>query len=891
MADISLGNIVANLKIDSSGLQQGLQQAQQAFAQLQQSARTVTQSQGQLLQGFQQVTQATAGQAQAAQTVSQAQRQTAQTAQQATQALQGLQQGMAATAQATQAATAAAGSWRAAFQIAAGIGLATTIQGIAGAFKNVATESIRAAISAEQLTRAFRAIEGSSAAAQRTMTSLFASAQRVGADFTTLATSFKSFEASAMGTSLAGDGIRRVFDQIVSGSRVLGLSSQQLGLSITALSQILSKGRLSAEELNQQLAEHVPMARAGIAQSLGVTTQALTRLTEDGLVPASTGVIAFGEAMDRLGQSEAVKTVDSLAKAFANLKNESLAWFTFVGEWIGSKLQPFLKILTQISAELRALFNIPTPGGAPATPSTTGQSQMPIAPSEFTALIQQEARRSAIDPGLLSQLIRVESNFNPNAVSKAGAIGLGQIMLPTGQSLEMGVTEQTLREPERNVRLAAKYLADMIDLFRGFDDQVKLALAAYNVGPGAIQDAVNAIKRAGESVTFEGVLGRLSEPRRASAGPYVERVLGATMAPEVTAATQAAQTAQAAQAAVSSVSRERILQSVVEDVELTLKQLPQIRAEFEKLQAQGLNVGGVLDKALRQQAERAQEAFGRVGQQLARIPGLIEALTPTQLAQIRQAGQEVLLLQERLQDVAPTGEDARRRIQQMREVEQLMERMDEEIAREARQERRGRLADLDIFGLTLSPEQEEELKQLATAQRDRIREFAKNLDIFGLDVSPEVEQRRGATAAFAQRVEAQIDQQLASREQRPEMRLRAEAERQGAEITPEIDAQLKRLTELREEQERLNHIIGIWGDLSQGVGSAWTNALLSIADGTRTVAEAFREMARSIMQSMIQIASQEAFKAIFRIGVGLITAAFMPSTGAIGGGTCFAGAG
>jgi soluble lytic murein transglycosylase-like protein len=83
--------------------------------------------------------------------------------------------------------------------------------------------------------------------------------------------------------------------------------------------------------------------------------------------------------------------------------------------------------------------------------------------------------------GLLDALIWTESRYNPFAVSKAGAAGLGQLMPATAK--ELGVSNRF--DPLANVSGAARYLRQMLDRF----GVVHLALAAYNAGPGAVERA------------------------------------------------------------------------------------------------------------------------------------------------------------------------------------------------------------------------------------------------------------------------------------------------------------------------------------------------------------------------------------------------------------------
>jgi soluble lytic murein transglycosylase-like protein len=143
-------------------------------------------------------------------------------------------------------------------------------------------------------------------------------------------------------------------------------------------------------------------------------------------------------------------------------------------------------------AQLQALIAGPT--AAPATTSPTSfsgeleraQSSGAVSaaaggsPTQYDAEINAAAARHGVPPALLKGLIRAESNFNPNARSPAGAMGLTQLMPRTAAGL--GVTNAL--DPKQAIEGGAEYLGQQLKAFGG---DVQKALAAYNAGPGAVQ--------------------------------------------------------------------------------------------------------------------------------------------------------------------------------------------------------------------------------------------------------------------------------------------------------------------------------------------------------------------------------------------------------------------
>jgi len=145
-------------------------------------------------------------------------------------------------------------------------------------------------------------------------------------------------------------------------------------------------------------------------------------------------------------------------------------------------------------------------------------------PKGFWNLLEQTSDQSGVDPYLLAAIIREESRFDPSAYSRAGAMGLMQLMPSTARRLQQDSSVQIRSEselflPEKNIPIGSHYLGELV---RHFDGNLVFAIAAYNAGRNAVKRWVD---RAGH-LPMDEFIEEISykETRR-----YVKKVLRSYM--------------------------------------------------------------------------------------------------------------------------------------------------------------------------------------------------------------------------------------------------------------------------------------------------------------------------------------------------------------------------
>ena len=201
-------------------------------------------------------------------------------------------------------------------------GLVAAYAGISGIISSVRSVN-ETGMAFQGLGTALETITGSSAGAREEMKFLEEQAERLGLNLLETAQSYMQIAAAAKGTELAGDGTRQIFTAIAEASTVLQLSVDQTNGALRAIGQIMSKGKVQAEELRGQLGERLYGAFQLAARGMGITTAELDKMLEQGQVIAEDFLPKFAAEI-RKTFSDGVPAASMTARAEMNRFNNAI---------------------------------------------------------------------------------------------------------------------------------------------------------------------------------------------------------------------------------------------------------------------------------------------------------------------------------------------------------------------------------------------------------------------------------------------------------------------------------------------------------------------------------------------------------------------------------------
>lgn len=204
------------------------------------------------------------------------------------------------------------------------VGLFAGVTALAVGFAKLSSSALRAGRVFEASFARFKAASGDIAIANKQMGFVTQTALALGLRIDTSAKAFSRLSAAAAGTSLAGEGARKVFLAVSKAAAALRLEAGEVEGTFRAIEQMMSKGSVQAEELRGQLGERLPGAFRLAAEAMGVTTMKLGQMLKAGEVLAEDFLPKLAVALESAFGDAAADNINSFQGSMNNLSNQAL---------------------------------------------------------------------------------------------------------------------------------------------------------------------------------------------------------------------------------------------------------------------------------------------------------------------------------------------------------------------------------------------------------------------------------------------------------------------------------------------------------------------------------------------------------------------------------------
>lgn len=226
-----------------------------------------------------------------------------------------------------------------------------------------AKEIIDASVKLDSLRTSFAALAGSDVGGAEQLKYLREETNRLGQDFVSSAEAYKNLFSAGTGAGMAAEEIQKVFSSVMEAGTVLGSSQQQMQGALMALEQMISKGKVSMEELRRQLGNALPGAMQIAAKAMGTTSAGLQEMLEAGL-DSQKFVTRFSAQLHEEFGGKAVEASHTLRAELQRLQNALFdVKASFLDGEAGEAFADVIKQLTDVLKNpefIQALSNIGT---------------------------------------------------------------------------------------------------------------------------------------------------------------------------------------------------------------------------------------------------------------------------------------------------------------------------------------------------------------------------------------------------------------------------------------------------------------------------------------------------------------------------------------------------
>lgn len=278
----------------------------------------------------------------------------------------------------------------------------TAVDNIASYFMKIGASYKDTAVKLETLRMSQKSVFKTNEEVARQNVFLTDTSQKYGIELIELSKAYNNFSASAQGTTLEGEKSKTIFDAVTKSSAMLGVTTEDTNGILRALGQMMSKGKVQAEELRGQLGDRMAGAFRLFADGMGVSTAELDAMLKKGEVLAEDVLPKFAAQLNKKYQLGIGEQVETSQAAITRLTN---AWTIFVDavenrtNIAGSSISAFSTVITGLLKEM-----------TPSQFITDIQKQQ----TEFNRLgilLKQNFEDTSKRKDLINQMISINPNF------------------------------------------------------------------------------------------------------------------------------------------------------------------------------------------------------------------------------------------------------------------------------------------------------------------------------------------------------------------------------------------------------------------------------------------------------------------------------------------------
>lgn len=243
----------------------------------------------------------------------------------------------------------------------------------------------------DALDKAMNAVSDSAEDVANSQAFLKKISEDYGLEIKGLTDSYIAFTAAAKGTGLEGDKSKKVFDAVSKSTAILGLSADDTTRALKAIAQMMSKGKIQAEELRMQLGDRIPGAFNIMARAAGVTTAELDKMLKDGKLIADELLPAFADEMLKTFGADKTEKINTLVAAQGRLTNAWTEFIASLNEGDGVITSTMMGLMGYLGEALQALKAI----------NKLGFETFGVLLKDFSSLTGEQIR-TLVDAGMIT---------------------------------------------------------------------------------------------------------------------------------------------------------------------------------------------------------------------------------------------------------------------------------------------------------------------------------------------------------------------------------------------------------------------------------------------------------------------------------------------------------